>query len=34
MTFHLSPSIRLTARLYAADSFSKVLGEPDILGSP
>ena len=34
VTFHLSPSIRLTARLYAADSFSKVLGEPDILGTP
>ncbi len=34
VTFHLSPSIRLTARLYAADSFSKVLGEPDMLGQP
>ena len=34
VTFHLSPSIRLTARLYAADSFSKVLGEPVLLGSP
>jgi vitamin B12 transporter len=34
VTFHLSPSIRLTARLYGADSFSKVLGEPDIIGSP
>ena len=34
VTFHLSPSIRLTARLYGADSFSKILGEPDILGSP
>jgi len=34
MTFHLTPSIRLTARLYAADSFSKVMGEPDLLGSP
>jgi iron complex outermembrane receptor protein len=34
ITFHLSPSIRLTARLYAADSFSKVQGEPDLLGSP
>jgi iron complex outermembrane receptor protein len=34
VTFHLSPSIRLTARLYGADSFSKVLGEPDIVGSP
>ena len=34
VTFHLSPSIRLTARLYGADSFSKVLGEPDIIGTP
>lgn len=34
VTFHLTPSIRLTARLYAADSFSKVRGEPDMLGSP
>jgi iron complex outermembrane receptor protein len=34
VTFHLSPSIRLTARLYGADSFSKVLGEPDIIGMP
>lgn len=33
-TFHLSPSVRLTARLYAADSFSKVLGEPVMLGTP
>jgi len=34
VTYHLAPAIRLTARLYAADSFSKVMGEPDILGSP
>jgi vitamin B12 transporter len=34
VTFHFSPSIRLTARLYGADSFSKVLGEPDIIGTP
>jgi len=34
VTFHFSPSLRLTARLYGADSFSKVLGEPDLLGSP
>jgi vitamin B12 transporter len=34
ITFHLSPFIRLTARFYGVDSFSKVLGEPDILGSP
>ena len=34
ITFHLSPKLRLTARLYGADSFSKVLGEPDLIGSP
>lgn len=34
LTFHLSPSIRLTARLYAADSFGKVLSEPVMLGTP
>ena len=34
VTFHFSPSLRLTARLFGADSFSKVLGEPNILGSP
>ena len=34
ITYHLSPSIRLTARLYSADSFGKVLGEPGIIGSP
>lgn len=34
VTFHFSPSLRLAARLFGADSFSKVLGEPDIIGSP
>jgi iron complex outermembrane receptor protein len=34
VTFHLSPAIRLTARFYAADSFTKVRGEPDIVGTP
>ncbi len=34
ITFHLSPTLRLTARLYGADSFLKVLGEPVSLGSP
>ena len=34
VTFHLSPSIRLTARLYGGDSFGKVLSEPVLLGSP
>ncbi len=33
ITFHLSPSLRLTARLLGADSFSKVAGSPDALGS-
>jgi outer membrane cobalamin receptor len=34
ITFHFSPAFRLTARLYGADSFSKVRGEPDLIGSP
>lgn len=34
VTFHLSPSIRLTARLFGADSFAKVRGEPDMIGTP
>ncbi len=34
VTFHLSPSLRLTARLYGADSFSKVRGQPDMIGAP
>lgn len=34
VTFHLSPSVRLIARLYGGDSFSKVRGEPDIIGTP
>jgi iron complex outermembrane receptor protein len=34
VTFHLSPSVRLTARLYTADAFGKVLGQPDLLGNP
>ncbi len=34
ITWHLSPSIRLSARLYGTDSFGKVLGEPGIIGSP
>ena len=34
LTFHLWPSVRLIARFYAADSFSKVLGEPALLGNP
>jgi len=34
VTFHLSPALRLTARLYAADSFSILSGSADLLGSP
>jgi vitamin B12 transporter len=34
VTFHLSPSILLAARLYGVDSFSKLRGEPDIIGTP
>lgn len=34
ITFRLSPSVRLTARLYGADSFGKTLGEPIMLGMP
>lgn len=33
MTFHLSPRVRLTMRIYGGDTFSKVLGEPDIIGN-
>ncbi len=33
VTFHLSPSLQLVARVYAGNSFSKVLGEPDIIGN-
>jgi len=34
VTFHLSPSIQLTARLFGADSFLKVPGEPAVIGNP
>jgi vitamin B12 transporter len=34
VTFHLAPSVRLIARLYTGDTFGKVLGEPNIIGSP
>ena len=33
VTFHLAPTVQLVARLYAGDSFGKVLGEPDIIGN-
>lgn len=34
ITFHLSPKIRLTARIFGIDSFIKVPGSPDVLGNP
>lgn len=33
ITFHLSPRVRLSMRIFGGDSFSKVLGEPDIIGA-
>jgi iron complex outermembrane receptor protein len=33
VTFHLSPTLQLVARIYGANSFCKVLGEPDTLGN-
>jgi iron complex outermembrane receptor protein len=33
-TFRLLPTLRLTARWYAGDSFGKLMSEPNILGSP
>lgn len=32
VTFRLSPSIRLIARIYAGNSFTKVMGDPDVIG--
>jgi outer membrane receptor protein involved in Fe transport len=34
VAYRISRGLRLTARLFGADSFSKVAGEPGILGSP
>jgi len=34
ITFHVKQSIRLIARVYGADAFGKVMGEPIILGAP
>lgn len=34
VTFHISPSIRLAARLYAGNSFGKLNSEPDLIGNP
>jgi vitamin B12 transporter len=33
VTIHLAPSVRLIARVYAGNSFSKVLGDPDVIGN-
>lgn len=33
-TYHFSPSLRLSVRLFGADSFSKLAAEPDTLGNP
>ena len=34
IAFHLSPSMQLSARLYGGNSFSKLFGEPAVLGGP
>jgi vitamin B12 transporter len=34
VTFHLSPSMRLVARLYAGNSFGKLTSSPDVVGNP
>jgi iron complex outermembrane receptor protein len=33
ITFHLSPTLQLVARMYAGNSFGKVFGEPDVIGN-
>jgi vitamin B12 transporter len=33
VTFHLSPKMQLVARIYAGNSFGKVYGNPDVIGS-
>lgn len=33
ITFHLSPTVQLVARLFAGNSFGKVFGEPNIVGN-
>ncbi|HTS75915.1 MAG TPA: TonB-dependent receptor [Bryobacteraceae bacterium] len=33
VTFRLSPRVRLTMRIYGGDTFTKVFGEPDIIGA-
>ena len=33
ITFHLSPNVQLVARMYAGNSFGKIFGSPDVVGS-
>ena len=33
VTWHISPTVQLAARLFAGNSFTKVLGDPDVLGN-
>ena len=33
VTFHLSPTLQLVARIFAGNSFGKVLGEADVIGN-
>jgi iron complex outermembrane receptor protein len=33
VTWHISPTVQLAARLYAGNSFTKVLGDTDVLGN-
>lgn len=33
ITFHLSPTVQLVARLYAGNSLGKIFGNPDVVGS-
>jgi len=33
VTFHLSPTLQLVARIYAGNSFGKIYGDPDVVGS-
>jgi len=34
ITFHLSPTLQLTARVYAGNSFGKLTSGPDVVGNP
>jgi iron complex outermembrane receptor protein len=33
ITFHLSPTLQLVARMFAGNSFGKLFGEPDVIGN-